>query len=280
MKIKVLLFFQSFFLVLSLNSYAQLTPAPSSSQTLIQGFGLGKITVNYSRPNVKGRKIFGFTEPFDSVWRTGANWATTLNFTDDITMEGNKVPAGEYSLFTIPGKDQWTIILNKTVKQWGAYSYKKSNDFLRFTLKPKTIKENVETFTLEFADVYPTHGELNLFWEHTQISILLAVDIDAKVMARIDSAMQSPKKPYYDAVIYYWNNNKDMNKALSWANELEKVPGMPPMVAKLWKSRVLLKLGNKSEALTVAKEGEKAALTAKSDEYQRLNSEIIKEASQ
>jgi hypothetical protein len=109
--------------VFSLNSYAQLTPAPSSTQTIVQNFGLGKITLSYSRPNVKGRKIFGYTEPYNAVWRTGANAATTITFTDDVTLEGHKVAAGEYGLFSIPGEDEWTIILSKTPKQWGAYSY-------------------------------------------------------------------------------------------------------------------------------------------------------------
>jgi hypothetical protein len=97
-------------------------------------------------------------------------------------------------------------------------------------------------------------------------------------MARIDSAMKTDKKPYYNAVIYYWNNNKDMTKALEWADQLEKIPGMPPMVAKLWKARVLLKKGDKEAAIATAQEGVKAATEAKSDEYLRMNKEVIAEA--
>jgi len=259
----------------SFQTHAQLTPPPSSAQTIIQGFGLGKITLVYSRPNVKGRKIFGYTEPFDSVWRTGANSATVITFTDNVTLEGHAVPAGQYSLFTIPNANEWTVILNKTANQWGAYSYKKADDYLRFTVKPVTLPANVETFTMQFANVMPTNAELHLMWEHTQLVIHMAVDIDAAVMARIDSAMQTDKKPYYDAVIYYYNNNKDMAKALAWANELEKVPGMPPMVAKMWKARVLLKKGDKVGAATVAQEGIKAAREAGSIEYIRLNTETL-----
>ncbi len=137
------------------------------------------------------------------------------------------------------------------------------------------MQDNMETFTMQFANVFPTTGELHLMWEHTAIIIHLTTDIDTKVMARIDSAMQTAKKPYYDAVIYYWNNNKDMDKALIWANELEKVPGMPPMVAKLWKARVQLKKGDKAAAAVTAQEGIVAAENAKSDEYVRLNKEVL-----
>src|SRR6201992_979163 len=90
-------------------TFAQITPQPSTSQTITQGFGLGTITLSYSRPNTKGRKIFGNVEPYDKVWRTGANSATAIIFSDEVLMEGNKVPAGEYGLFSIPGEGQWTI---------------------------------------------------------------------------------------------------------------------------------------------------------------------------
>lgn len=267
-------------LFLGLNSFAQLTPAPSSTQTLIQAFGLGKITLTYSRPNVKGRKIFGYTEPYNAVWRTGANAATTIAFTDDVTLEGHKVTAGEYSLFSIPGESEWTIILNKTVNQWGAYDYKAADDYLRFTIKPIKIDENVETLTMQFTNVFPTSADLNLLWEHTALVIHLTTDIDAKVMARIDSAMQTDKKPYYDAIIYYWNNNKDMNKALPWAIALQQAPGFPPYVVKLWLARVELKKGDKVAAIKAAQEGVAAAQAGNSTEYIRLNTEVITAAKQ
>jgi len=258
--------------------HAQITPHPSTSQTITQEFGLGTITLSYARPNVKGRRIFGYFEPYDKVWRTGANSATVITFSDDVTIEGNKVPAGEYGLFSIPGENQWTIILSKKAKQWGAYTYNQADDYVRFNVKPVKLPRPVETFTLQFENMYPTTGELHLLWENTFLAIHMTCDIDSKVMARIDSAMKTDKKPYYDAVIYYYNNNKDMTQALEWANQLEKIPGMPPMVAKLWKARVLLKKGDKSAAIATAQEGVKAATDAKSDEYTRLNTEVITEA--
>ncbi|HEY4149677.1 MAG TPA: DUF2911 domain-containing protein [Chitinophagaceae bacterium] len=262
----------------SFNGQAQITPPPSSSQTITQGFGLGSITLTYSRPNTKGRKIFGYVEPYNKVWRTGANSATVIKFSDDVTIEGNKVPAGTYGLFSIPGENQWTFILSKNAKQWGAYTYNQGDDFLRFTVKPVKLPRPVETFTLQFENMYPTSGELHLLWENSFLVIHMTCDIDTKVMARIDSAMKTDKKPYYEAVIYYWNNNKDMTQALEWANQLQTIPNLPPMVAKLWKARVLLKKGDKSAAIATAKEGVKMAIDAKSDEYIRLNTEVIGEA--
>jgi hypothetical protein len=264
----------------TLNTFAQLTPQPSSTTSITQGFGLGKIVLTYSRPNVKGRKIFGGMEPYGVVWRTGANSATVIKFTDDVTLNGNKVPAGEYGLFSIPGADEWTIIINKQPKQWGAYTYKESDDFLRFKVKTEHLAALTETMTLAFTNVLPTTCDLQMMWEHSGFTIHLTTDIDAKVMARIDSAMATAKKPYYDAIIYYWNNNKDMARALVWANELEKDKAFPPFVPKLWKARVLLKKGDKAAALATATEGAKIAGENKSDEYVRLNNEVIAQAKQ
>lgn len=278
MKKNLLLLFTIAGMLISYNSFGQLTPAPSSTQTIIQDFGLGKITLTYSRPNVKGRKIFGYTEPYNAVWRTGANAATTITFTDDVTLDGHKVAAGIYGLFSIPTENEWTIILSKNAKQWGAYDYNAAEDYLRFTVKAMKINELVETFTMQFTNVFPTSADLNLLWEHTALAIHLTTDIDARVMARIDSAMQTNKKPYYDAIIYYWNNNKDMTKALPWAQALQTALGFPPMVVKLWLARTELRVGDKAAAIKAAQEGIAAAQTAKSPEYVRLNTEVLVEA--
>ena len=262
----------------AVNTYAQLTPQPSSTQSITQDFGLGKINLVYSRPGVKGRKIFGGMEPYGTVWRTGANSATVIKFTDTVTMEGNKIPAGEYGLFSIPGEKEWTIIISKQPNQWGAYSYKQADDFLRFTVKTEHLPALAETMTLAFTDVSTTTCNLQMMWEHSGFTIHMTTDIDAKVMARIDSAMNTAQKPYYAAVIYYYNNNKDMNKALAWANELEKDKNFPPFVPKLWKARVLLKKGDKAAAIATAQEGAKLAADAKTDEYVRLNNEVVEQA--
>jgi len=254
-------------------------PQPSSAQTITQGFGLGSITLTYSRPNVKGRKIFGVgtLQPYGEVWRTGANQATVIKFTDDVTIEGNKVPAGEYGLFSIPGKDEWTIILNKTAKQWGAYEYKQADDFLRFTVKPSAVKDLVETFTMQFTNVKPTTGDLTFMWEHTVVTMHLTTDVDARVMASIDEAMKGEKKPYFAAAQYYYENNKDLKTALGWMNEVMKTDAKG-YYYNVWKARIQLKMGDKAGAIATAAAGAALAKEGKSDEYVRLNNAVIAEA--
>jgi len=139
-------------------------PEASPTQTIIQDFGLGKITITYSRPAVKGRLIFGGINPYGQVWRTGANAATTISFTENVIIEGHSVPAGTYSLFSIPDKDEWTIILNKTAKQWGAYDYKQADDLLRFKVKPMALAEKRESFTIQFANETTHSADLHLVW--------------------------------------------------------------------------------------------------------------------
>ncbi|MES2417862.1 MAG: DUF2911 domain-containing protein [Bacteroidota bacterium] len=252
-------------------------PQASSGQTLIQDFGLGKITIIYSRPNVKGRKVFGDLEPFDKVWRTGANSATVIKFTDDVKINGHDLAAGEYGLFTIPNKTEWTVIINKNPKQWGAYTYQESDDVLRFKVKPAVLKDKVETFTMQFANVMPTSAQLSLKWENTALTIDLTTSIDAKVMASIEEAMKGDKKPYFAAAQYYLENGKDLKTALSWMNEAEKAAPATPYI-KLWKGRIQLKMGDKLGARATAQEGIKIATETKNDEYVRLNSHLLAEA--
>jgi len=252
-------------------------PQASSSQTIIQNFGLGKITVNYSRPNTKGRKIFGGLELYGTVWRTGANSATLISFTEPVKIGGTEVPAGEYGLFTIPGEKEWTVILNKGAKQWGAYDYKEADDVLRLKVKPVTLKEKVETFSIQFADVYPTKAKLQLKWENTEINVDLSTEVDAKVMAGIEEAMKGEKKPYFQAAQYYFENGKDLNKALEWMNIADENNTTQPWV-KLWKARVQLKMGDKVAAGKTAQEGLKIATETKNQEYIRLNTALIAEA--
>ncbi len=263
----------------SYNTYAQTPriPEASSTQTIIQDFGLGKIAITYSRPNVKDRVIFGGINPYGQVWRTGANAATTINFTENVIIEGNKVPAGTYSLFTIPDKDEWTVILNKTVKQWGAYSYKQADDFLRFKVKPVHLDEKRETFTIQFANQTTKSSDMHLVWDHTAIYVHLQTDDDAQIMANIDTLMKGNRRPYYFNVIqYYYENNKDMNVALSWVLEAEKVD--PGQWYNLWEARIRLRMGDKKGAIAAAQAGIKMSKAVNDDEYVRLNQAVLDQA--
>ena len=159
-------------------------PEASPTQTIIQDFGLGKVTITYSRPSVKDRVIFGGINPYGEVWRTGANAATTISFTENVIFEGHSVPAGTYSLFTIPDKNEWTIILNKTAKQWGAYSYNQKDDLLRVKVKSTYRAEKRESFTIQFADVTTHSADLHLVWDHTSVYVKLNTDDDAKIYSQ------------------------------------------------------------------------------------------------
>ena len=260
-----------------LNAEAQAPRIPEASptQTIIQDFGLGKITITYSRPSVKGRVIFGGINPYGQVWRTGANAATTITFTENIFFEGHSVKAGTYALFTIPEKDEWTIILNKTAKQWGAYSYKQADDILRVKVKSTYRAEKRESFTIQFADVTTHSAELHLVWDHTSVYIKLATDDDAKITANIDQLMKGDRKPYYfNAIQYYYENNKDLKKALGWALEAEKVEPESPWF-RLWEARIRLKTGDKAAAIKAAQKGVELAKATNDDEYVRLNQAVI-----
>jgi hypothetical protein len=251
-------------------------PQASTAQTITQAFGLGSITINYSRPNTKGRKIFGGLEPYGSVWRTGANSATTITTTEAIQLEGKDLPAGTYGIFTIPGANEWTVIINKGAKQWGAYEYKAEEDLFRIAIKPIKLKDKIETFSIQLADVYPTKAKLQLMWENTAININLTTDIDSKIMAGIEEAMKGDKKPYFAAAQYYFENGKDLSKALEWASAAEASDPKAPYY-KLWKGRIQLKMGDKKAASITASEGIKVAEESKNAEYVRLNSELLAE---
>lgn len=263
--------------LVTLNVSAQLRlPQPSSSQTIIQEFGLGTVTVKYSRPNVKGRNIFDLA-PYGEVWRTGANGATVITFSEDLMLEGKPVAAGEYALFTIPGKDEWTIILNKDTKQWGAYQYKQTEDLLRFGVRATKMNNKAESFTIGFSDVLTTSAKLNLMWDDTRVSINMTTDFDAKVMAGIAEAMKGEKKPYFAAAHYYYENGKDLKQALEWVNAAEAADQKAPWF-KYWKAKIQLKSGDKSGAIATAKAGIQAAQAMNLPEYIRLNSEVLAQA--
>lgn len=251
-------------------------PQASTTQTVSQAFGLGKIDLTYARPSMKGRKIFGALEPFDKVWRTGANSATVIKFSDAVKVEGKDLPAGEYALFTIPGKTEWTIIFNKGTKEWGSYTYSEANDVLRVKVKPTTLKDKVETFTIQFANISDTAADLQLSWENTLVNVKLTTSVDERVMASIAEAMKGEKKPYFQAAQYYYTNGKDLKTALEWMNEAEKQMTDAPWV-KLWKARVQLKMGDKVGAAKTAKEGLDIATRIKNEEYVRLNTQLIEQ---
>jgi hypothetical protein len=273
-----------FFIFLSLifhNAKAQelpfKIPAASLGQRIEQDFGLGTISIKYYRPNTRGRKIFNGMEPYGIVWRTGANNATVIKLTDTIQVEGHTVAPGSYSLFSIPDANEWTIILNKNINQWGAYSYDEKQDLLRFKVKPTKLPNKVETLTIQFADVKQDDCLLQILWENTGINIHLKSDVDNRIMANIQEAMKGEKKPYYMGAIWCYNHNRNLNEALSWIQEANKAQPQAYNI-KYWLARLQLKTGDKKSAVISANEGLKLASAQNNAEYIRLNKEVLHDA--
>ncbi len=252
------------------------TPAPSPTQTIKQDFGLSNIELSYSRPGVKGRKIFGDVVPFGKVWRTGANNATIITFGDEVTIGGTKVPAGKYGLLTIPDKKTWTIIISKQADVTSPADYKQDMDVIRVTADVNSSKSSTESFTIQFANIKPTTCELQIAWDKSQVVLPIATDIDAKIMADIEKAMKADKPPYFQAAMYYMENGKDLNQALAWFNKAAEAQPNAFWVQHQW-ANCLAKLGQKNEAKAAALRSKELATAAKNDDYVKLNDKLLKE---
>jgi hypothetical protein len=231
-------------------------PAPSPTATLKQRVGLTDIEITYSRPGVKGRQIFGGLIPYGEVWRAGANSATKVVFSTPVKLNGQELPAGTYGLFAIPGQSEWTIIINKIATQWGAYSYKQTDDVLRVTARPMKLAELVETYTIDINDIRDQSATLNLIWEKTRVPVKIEVDAASKVVPSIEAAMKSSGTKnaglYYSSAMFYFENGLDTKKALEWINEAVKLNDKAPYMMLL-KARILAKTGDKAGAIAAAK---------------------------
>ena len=258
-------------------SFAQtlVTPQPSTSQMIKQNFGLSSIELSYSRPNAKGRVIFGELVPFGKVWRTGANQASTLTFGEDVTIGDKKIAAGKYGLLSIPSKNNWILIITKQLDVTSPSAYKEENDLVRVNVKPIVGANKVETFTMQFTNVKSSSCELTLQWENTTVSLPISTDVDSKVMSQINNIMTKDNLPYFNAAMYYMESGKDLNQALSWFNKaLEQNPSAYYMYFQ--KASCLAKLGKKQEAITTATKSLELATAAKNPDYVKLNEDLLK----
>lgn len=221
---KLLLYAASCFLFLaSIQVQAQIkVPAPSPSAVIAQGVGLGEVRITYSRPALKGRKMFGSQVPYNAVWRTGANGATVFTLTEAMELNGQTVPAGKYALLSIPNPTEWTIILNKDSEAWGAYTYKEANDVLRFKVKATKLLKPEEYFTISFEKFSPVKTDVVIRWENAQVAFTVKQDPDKQILQEIDSKMAAAEiSPitYINAANYYFDTNRDLNKAYEWASK-------------------------------------------------------------
>ena len=254
------------------------TPAPSPAQTVKQAFGLGEITLDYSRPLARGRVIFGDVVPYGKIWRTGANGTTKITFSEDVMMEGKAVKAGTYGLYTMPGKDAWTIMLYKDLTLAGNVgSYKTEDELMRFSVKPMMSTRMMQSFTINIDNVTPSSGTIQLAWEKTIVPIRVTTDIDTRVMKSIETVMKvDDSRPYFQAATYYYENGKDLNQALAWSEKA--IAQNNAFYVVHLKAKIQMKMKDYAGAAKTAEESKRQAQEAKNDDYVRMNEKIIAQA--
>ncbi|HOY14857.1 MAG TPA: DUF2911 domain-containing protein [Saprospiraceae bacterium] len=267
----------SFLGIATINAQIQ-TPSPSPAATVKQKVGLTDVTVEYSRPSAKGRKIFGGDGlvPFGSLWRTGANTATMIDFSSDIMVGGKELKKGAYAIIAKPGAAAWDINFYKYEGgNWGTYSTLTPAATVTSTVTHLT--KNVETFEISFGDLGSNSATLNFEWEKTAVSVKLETNVEKVVMANIEKVMAGPSlDDYYNAAAYYHDSGKDLKQALAWIQKANKTEN--PRYWQLRKeSLILADLGMKKEAIAVAKQSLELSKAGGNNDYVRLNEKSIAE---
>jgi hypothetical protein len=230
-------------------------PQASQHAILKQRVGLTDIEVDYSRPNKNGRDIFGGLVPFDKPWRTGANQPTKIKTSAPVKLVDKEVPAGEYVLYTIPGANEWTLVLSKNLKAQALTDHKPEEEAARVKAKPVTLAAPSETFTIGFEDLRANSAVFYVEWDKTRVPVKLTTNDVEKVTQGIDATIKSGKPQeagfYYSAASFYLDQNKDLPQALKWVEQaIEKNPKAYFMQYK--KAQILAKMGNKKEAIAAA----------------------------
>ena len=263
--------------MISLASAQVNIPAPSPAQTIKQDFGMASIELTYSRPSVKGRTIMGDLEPWNVMWRTGANAATKITFNDDVEVFGHKVTPGSYAIYTIPQKNgEWTFILNRGADNSGVSGYKESEDVFREKVKVGKNPGIVETLTMQFSDVKAESCFLNIKWADFSIKVPITTNIKDRVRAQIEEALKTDKKPYWQAAQFYADMDKNYAKALEMIDGAIAQAPTPPFYMVYYKAVVQKDKGDKKAALATAQQALQLAKDAKNDAYVLLNEKLIK----
>lgn len=271
------------FLTTNLRAQAPAAPAlefpqASPAATAKQRVGITDVEVTYARPSAKGRKIYGGLVPYGELWRTGANAAPKITFSTDVKLEGQTVPAGSYALFTIPGESEWTIVLNKVAEQNGTSTYDQKNDLLRVKVKPVALAGAVENFRIDFDKVNDKGAELAIAWDKTSVPVRIETDVVKMLQPKVLAAMSGEgKKPYYQAAMFYYENDLDMKLAVQWmAEAVKERPDTVWLVHR--QALILAKSGDKAGAKAAAQRSLELAAKvggAQGAEYKRLNDELI-----
>ncbi len=254
-------------------------PAPSPTQTIIQDFGLGKIELTYSRPGIKGRQVFGVNSelvPLGKPWRTGANAATKIHFSDNVSIGGQALDSGSYVIYTVPGKDQWDIILSKGSAYPGSEGFTTNDDVLHYKAPVILHKEKIETFTMQFSNLKNESCDLHLKWANTDVSLPITTNIKERIRAQIEAALQSGKPPYYQAANFYYDYDKNYAKALEYINKAtEESPKAYYMF--LQKARIQKAMGDKAGARATTMKTIELAKEAGNADYVNFGNKLLQE---
>ncbi|MCF8246399.1 MAG: DUF2911 domain-containing protein [Saprospiraceae bacterium] len=253
------------------------TPAPSPGAKIIQTVGLTDITVEYSRPSMKGRTIFGGLVPYGEMWRTGANKNTMVTFSAPVNIAGKDLKAGTYALFTVPGQTEWEIIFYTDTENWGTpEKWDAAKEAVRFKAKAEKIDFGIESFMIDLGDLTNDGCVVGIGWEKTWVSFPIKLTTDEVVAASIKKTMAGPSADdYYSAGRYYFESGKDLKQAYEWLHKSNE------MDTKFWKLRqeslVLAAMGKHKEAIATAEKSKAMAVEAGNKDYERMNTESISE---
>jgi len=264
-------------LVFGVNAQTVTLPQPSPTQSVKQNFGLGSIELSYSRPSLKARSVFKENSelaPIDKVWRTGANGATTLTFSDEVTVNNVAIKAGKYGLLTIPGKKAFTIIITKDLNVNQPPLYNQANDVVRVTAPINKLSDKVELFTIQFANITYDALDLQLEWGNTEVTLPISTNIKDRVKADVEKS-ETGDKPSYNAIAtYYFEIAKDNAQALDYVTK-GILSGKPSFSSYLLKAKIEKEMGDKASAKVSAAKAVELANSAKNDDYVRAAKELI-----
>lgn len=255
------------------------TPAPSPSAKLEQTIGLTEISIDYSRPAMRGRAIYGDLVPYGKLWRTGANMRTKFKTSTDLTIEGQELKKGTYAILTVPNKDSWEVIFYTEYKAGGApATLDESKVAAKVSAKVHTMSSDMENFTFGFSDLADgSSGTLNIMWEKTKIALKIETPTDAIATKSIEKVMAGPSaNDYYGAASYYRSTGKDLNQALEWVS---KAVEMNPDAFWMSRQKSLIQadLGDKKGAIATAQTSMAVAEKAGNADYVKMNKESIAE---
>lgn len=269
----------AFAAMLAVSVEAQLqTPQPSPASTLKQTVGLTEVEVEYSRPSMRGRKIFGGLEAYGELWRTGANKNTTISFSDDVTIDGQEVKAGTYAIFTKPGQTSWEVFFYSDANNWGTpREWDDSKVAAKTTVEVYPLPVDIETFTITIDDVHNNGAALGIMWEKAYVGVKFEVPTLTKAQKSIETVMAGPSaNDYYSSASYYFEEGKDLDKAKEWiAKAVELRPDAFWVMRR--QSLILAKMGDKKGAIAAAKQSLKVAEEAGNADYVKLNKDSLKE---